>query len=106
MNAMLVNVILFNVWSVALTHFLTLAFNAYLNYTDAGSIFGIQAQNMRFFKYFFNYYIFLAPLFAFSFVAAVYLICKPRDELKVKEILQKEDKEKEKIADDLKKFAN
>ena len=105
MNAMIVNAILFNIWSVALTHFLTLSFSEYLNSTDANLIFLIQAQNMKFFNYFYKYYLFVAQLFGLAFIAAVYLICKPREEISVKEILLKEQRNKDKLAEDLKNYA-
>jgi LMBR1 domain-containing protein 1 len=59
MNAFLVNVLLFNLWGISLTHFCTIAFAEYARLTDIDLIFGIQIKHMAFFKYFWENNVFI-----------------------------------------------
>lgn len=75
MNSFIVNVLLFNVWSIALVHFCTLAFADYVRFTDANMIFGVQLMHMNFFKYFWEHNVFLYVLLSFIVLTIFYISC-------------------------------
>ena len=87
MNSFLVNVLLFNLWSIALTHFCTLAFADYARLTDANLIFIAQLQHMNFFKYFWDNNVFIYGLIIFAGLTAIYLMFRPADKLDVAQIV-------------------
>ncbi len=83
MNSFIVNVLLFNLWSVALTHFCTITFSAYARLTDANLIFGVQLQYMNFFKYFWEKNVFIYLLVIWAGLTAIYLMFKPSDRVDI-----------------------
>ncbi len=56
-----------NWWSIALTHLLSMMFADYARLTAIEMIFGIQARNMRFFRYFWVYNIFIYAMLVILF---------------------------------------
>ena len=62
MNSFLVNTLLFNLWSIALTHFCTIAFAEYTRLTDVEKIFAIQIKHMMFFEWFYEHNVFVYAL--------------------------------------------
>eukprot|EP00826_Nyctotherus_ovalis_P047686 TRINITY_DN5521_c0_g1_i11.p1 TRINITY_DN5521_c0_g1~~TRINITY_DN5521_c0_g1_i11.p1 ORF type:complete len:281 (+),score=70.50 TRINITY_DN5521_c0_g1_i11:856-1698(+) len=92
MNSFLVNVLLFNIWSVALAHFCTLAFADYARFTDATLIFTVQLQHLVFFKYLWEYKVFLFALLGITVVSTFYLLCRPSDRIDVSKMLLKRKK--------------
>jgi len=77
MNAFMVNILMFNVWSIALVHFCTISFDEYARLTQVDLIFGAQLKYMIFYKYFYQYTIFPYLLAAWAFLTFVYQMCKP-----------------------------
>jgi len=75
MNSFIVNVLLFNVWSIALIHFCTIAFSDYARYTDANMIFGVQLMYMNFFKYFWENNVFIYIMLACFAATGIYFVC-------------------------------
>lgn len=76
MNALLANVLMVNIWGLAVNQFTALAFEDYLRGTALEGIFAIQVKYLRFFTLFFNYNIFFYALFAFMGVGVVLVILK------------------------------
>jgi len=87
MNSFIVNVLLFNIWSIALTHFLTLAFSEYIRLTDATLIFTVQLQHMNFFKYFWEKNVFIYILVIWSVITSIYLLFSPTDRVEISKLV-------------------
>ena len=75
MNSFIVNVLLFNVWSIALLHFCTIAFSDYARFTDASMIFSVQLMHMNFFKYFCENNVFIYIMLIMMALTIVYFSC-------------------------------
>ena len=74
MGSFLVNVFLFNIWSVSLLHFVTEAFAQYTINTQIFIIFNTKIRTMTFFKYFFQYNIFIYIILGVFVLSLVYLL--------------------------------
>ncbi len=87
MNSFLVNTLLFNLWSIALTHFCTITFADYARLTDANMIFAVQLRYMNFFKYFWDNNVFIYLLVIWFFLTAIYLIIRPNYQIDISKIV-------------------
>ena len=74
MNALLANVLMVNVWSIAVNQFMAFAFEDFTRLTALENIFAIQIKHLTFFKVFFEYNIFLYALLGFIVVGVVLII--------------------------------
>jgi LMBR1 domain-containing protein 1 len=90
MNSFIVNMILFNLWSIALTHFCTIAFAEYTRLTDANMIFAVQLSHMNFFSYFWDKNVFIYILVIWAVITLVYLLCQPHDRLDIAALTAKD----------------
>ena len=79
--------------SISIIHFCSAAFEQYTQYTDVDLIFGTQIKYLRFYSFFFEYYIFERALAIICFLSWIYLICRPSDVNSLARTLEKKRKE-------------
>ena len=106
MNSFLFNISLILLGSMAITQFVSDCLSDYVAFTDIDTLFNTLIKNLKFFKYFYRYYVFQYILFGIFILSLIYLICKPKDEpdpLNQKFIDRKKNKEKEKEKEEKKK---
>jgi len=97
MNAILVNILMFNIWAMSLVHFCTISFDEYARLTEVDLIFGAQLKYMTFYKYFFKYTIFPYVLVGWAFVTLIYLMYKPVKNIDLKQLAAEKIKKRAKI---------
>jgi len=77
MNALLANVLMANIWGIAVAQFSSIAFEDFLRMTAFENIFAIQIWHLKFFVFLFQYPV-LYGLMGLSLIAGIYLIIKKR----------------------------
>jgi len=92
-NSFLFNISLICLCSVSVTQFCASAFADYAVMTDIDLIFSVQIQYMKFFRYFFQYHVFIYSLFGFSILASIYLLCRPSDKNSLENLLKRKEEE-------------
>jgi LMBR1 domain-containing protein 1 len=80
----MMNAFLFNSWVILLcslpaVQFCVYAFPIYARFTQADVMFGAQVKYMRFFKYFFNYNVFIIAIMCFAGLTGLYLMLCPKN---------------------------
>ena len=76
MNALLANVLMVNIWGVAVNQFTALAFEDYTRLTALENIFAIQLKHLNFFVFFFKYNVFNFAMFGFMIIGVGLIIYK------------------------------
>ena|SRR5689334_6937454 len=94
MNSFLFNISLILLSSVSVTQFCTASFRDYVAMTDIDLIFSTQIRYLKFFVYFYKYHIFEYALFGISFLATIYLLCRPSDIQSVDKIYEQNEEER------------
>lgn len=79
LNSFVFNVALILMCCLPCVQFLTNAFSTYARLTDASILFGTQFKYLRFFKFFWQYNVFLFGILAFALLTAIYLAIWPSD---------------------------
>jgi len=84
LNNTLMNAFLFNTWvillcSIPCLQFCATAFPVYARLTQVDVIFGSQIRYLQFFKYFFNYDVFIIMILIFSFFGFILMYMFPQD---------------------------
>lgn len=79
MNAFLVNTWLILLCAVPVVQFSVQSFPIYARFTEADMLFGSQIQYLQFFKYFWDYDIFIIALLGISFLTLIGLLVYPTD---------------------------
>jgi LMBR1 domain-containing protein 1 len=80
MSSFLFNIGLILMCAMPVVQFSADAFSDYARNSTINQIFNVQIANLNFFGFFFKNNIFVYIFLAFMFLAAVYLMCKPRKE--------------------------
>jgi len=83
-NGTLMNSFLANTWvillcSIPTVQFCVRAFPVYANNTDINMMFGVQAQYVQFFKYFWQNNVFIYMIIILAGLTLIYLFVKPED---------------------------
>ena len=105
MNSFLFNISLILLGSMAITQFVSDCLTDYIAFTDIDTLFNTLIKNLKFFKYFYRYYVFQYILFGIFVLSLIYLICKPwekPDSLNKRYINRDKNKEKDKDKKDKK----
>jgi hypothetical protein len=58
-SSFIFNALIMNIYMFALTYFMVDMFSSYVRGTDIALIFEVQVKNMRFYKYFLKYNVFI-----------------------------------------------
>lgn len=97
MNSFVFNLALALLCVLPCTQFCTKAFDQYSRLTDADVVFGSQFEHLEFFRYFWEYNVFLFMIFGFFILALVYFLIWPSDRDHLNKVMQqiKADKAKE-----------
>jgi len=87
-NSFFFNVGLVMLCCIPVVQFCTEAFADYARLTDADQIFGYQIRYLAFFRYFFQYRVFLYLLLAMMLLTLAYLLVFPSDRAHLKKVKQ------------------
>jgi LMBR1 domain-containing protein 1 len=87
LNALIFNVALVLLTVLPVTQFCTDAFSQYARLTDAQLIFGNQFKYLKFFKYFWQYNVFLFAILAITVLAAIYFSVCPSDRAHLQRVM-------------------
>ncbi|GAX12705.1 LMBR1 domain-containing protein 1 [Fistulifera solaris] len=80
MSSFMFNTALVLLCSLPVVQFCQDAFADYAAFTDIRQIFGVQAQNLKFFSFFWQKNVFVYIFFCLNIMTLVYLGCKPKDQ--------------------------
>ncbi|GAX12689.1 hypothetical protein FisN_15Hh165 [Fistulifera solaris] len=80
MSSFMFNTALVLLCALPVVQFSQLAFADYGAYSEIRQLFGVQIQNLEFFSWFWESYIFIYAFLGLSVVTALYLFCKPKDQ--------------------------
>lgn len=94
MNSFLFNLSIVCLGSIAIVHLCSGCFEKYLRNTSISSIFIYQVTYLKFFKYFFQYKIFVYAIIAWTPLISIYVIFKG---VKKPDILKKIEEKKKKL---------
>ena len=99
MNSFLFNISLILLGSMAITQFVSDCLTDYIAFTDIDTLFNTFIKNLKFFKYFYRYYIFqyiLFGIFVFSLIYLIFIKKAKTDSLNQRYINRDKNKEKDK----------
>lgn len=88
MNSFVFNIALILLCVLPATQFMTDAFSQYARLTDAGMIFSTQFRYMEFFRYFWQYNVFLFMILIFFFLSVIYFAIFPSDRSHLQRVMQ------------------
>lgn len=79
MNSFMFNIILLLLCATSVTQFCSYAFSQYTRLTSIQLIFGSQVKYLRFFRWFFDYNVFVIALVIWAGLTCIYLCIRPSD---------------------------
>lgn len=79
MSSFMFNIGLVLLCALPVVQFAQDAFSDYARFSTIRQLFGVQAENLKFFGWWFENNVFVYAFVVLSFLTAVYLMCKPRD---------------------------
>ena len=102
MNSFLFNISIVLLGSMAVTQFVSDCLCDYVAFTDIDALFNTLIKNLKFFKYFYRNHVFqyiFFGIFVISFIYMIYQLCKTKESIKHKSLINEEknkNKKKEK----------
>ena len=102
MNSFLFNISIVLLGSMAVTQFVSDCLCDYVAFTDIDALFNTLIKNLKFFKYFYRNHVFqyiFFGIFVISFIYMIYQLCKAKESIKHKSLINEEknkNKKKEK----------